>query len=89
MLSKLFLIIFFILLGIFSAFSQGYHREKSELFPVRVNNKGGFIDKTGKLVIELQFDQVSDFTGGITRVWINCAPRPNMITAVPCERRLY
>ena len=38
---------------------------------VRLNNKWGFIDKTGKEVITLKYDNASDFSEGLATVSIN------------------
>ena len=38
------------------------------LFPVVQNGKWGFIDKTGKIVINQKFDKVSPFEEGLSRV---------------------
>jgi len=35
------------------------------------NKKWGFIDKTGSFVIKAQYDDVSDFSGWLTRVSLN------------------
>ncbi len=66
------------LMVLFASFVGAQEKQSSDLFVVIVNDKRGFINRTGKVVIEPQFDQVQDFTGGIARVWINC---------YPCERR--
>ena len=44
--------------------------EKVGLFPVRVNGKAGFIDKTGKPVIKPQFDDTYGFHEGLAQVKI-------------------
>ena len=40
------------------------------LFPVVQNGKWGFIDKTGKIVINQKFDKVSGFSEGLCGVKI-------------------
>ncbi|MBK9106789.1 MAG: WG repeat-containing protein, partial [Saprospiraceae bacterium] len=42
-----------------------------ELAYVAVDGKYGFIDKTGKIVINLQFDKASDFKEGMARVAVD------------------
>src|SRR3990170_1437960 len=42
-------------------------KEKT-LFPIEQNGKWGFIDKTGKYVINPQFDYVFSFSEGLARV---------------------
>jgi hypothetical protein len=44
-------------------FSEGLAR-------VQVGEKWGFIDKTGNLVIQPQFDEASEFSEGLARVRI-------------------
>jgi hypothetical protein len=38
------------------------------LFPVRQDNKWGFIDKTGQVVIDFQYDDALEFSGGLAAV---------------------
>jgi hypothetical protein len=49
----------------FSIQTEDFHEG---LASVKINGKGGYIDKTGKLVIPLQFDFVGDFREGLARV---------------------
>ena len=44
---------------------QEYERFKEGLLPVEFGKKCGFIDKTGKVVIPLIYDEVSEFSGGL------------------------
>ncbi len=46
-------------------------QESDPLFVVIVNNKRGFIDKTGKIVIEPQFQGAGDFSEGLASVAIS------------------
>ena len=38
---------------------------------MRLNSKYGFIDKTGKEVIPLKYDNAFDFSEGLALVWLN------------------
>jgi hypothetical protein len=40
-------------------------KEHAGLFPVTVGGKSGYIDKTGKLVINPKFDGTWDFSEGL------------------------
>lgn len=45
--------------------------QETELYPVRVNGKEGYIDATGRIVIKPQFDEVeSSFSEGLAPVKI-------------------
>jgi hypothetical protein len=48
--------------------AQGVKREPPTLFPVRQNNKWGYIDRTGKLAIPAQYDAAWDFSEGLAYV---------------------
>jgi len=45
-------------------------KESIRLFPIVVNDKWGYIDKTGKIVIEPQFDYAYKFSEQLARVRI-------------------
>jgi hypothetical protein len=45
--------------------------EKLILRPLKVNGKVGYIDKTGRFVINLQFDRASNFYEGLALVTIS------------------
>ena len=47
---------------------QAQERQSDDLFVIYVNNKAGFINKTGKVVVEPQFDRAGDFTEGLAPV---------------------
>src|ERR1700674_2216363 len=54
------------------AFSgRGQQPESKALFPVEKDGKFGFIDRTGKVVIPLQFDSANDFHEGLALVTAN------------------
>jgi hypothetical protein len=44
--------------------------DHSGLFPVIVGDKWGYIDKTGKIVINPQFDYANQFSDGLAAVYI-------------------
>ena len=43
--------------------------QEKHLFKIKVNNKYGFIDESGKIVIEPQFQGVYDFSDGLAKVY--------------------
>ena len=49
-------------------FLWGKGSERSSLYPVKVNGQWGYIDKTGKIVINPQFDSAWDFSEGLA--WV-------------------
>lgn len=59
-----------------NAAAQGYVSDK--WFPVVVDGKAGFIDRTGKVVLEPKFDGVSYFSEGLARVSVG---RDTIITS--------
>jgi len=50
---------------------RGQQPESKALFPVEKDDKFGFIDRTGKVVIPLQFDSANDFNEGLALVTSN------------------
>lgn len=48
--------------------AQSQSRTAKTLFPVERNEKWGFIDRTGKIIIPLQFDSANDFHEGLALV---------------------
>jgi hypothetical protein len=50
---------------------RGQQPESKALFPVEKDDKFGFIDRTGKVVIPLQFDSANDFHEGLALVTSN------------------
>ena len=44
--------------------------ETSKLYKISVNNKVGYIDKTGRVIVEPQFDKAGDFSEGLAAVSI-------------------
>ena len=45
-------------------------KQDAELFPVRVSGKSGYIDKTGKIVIQPQFLSAAKFSEALAAVYI-------------------
>ncbi len=41
------------------------------LFPIQKNGKLGYIDKIGKIIIEPQFNDVSDFSDGLAIITVS------------------
>lgn len=66
-------IFFFICLAVFnqSFAQQKKTAELGALFLVEQENKYGYIDKTGKIVINYQFDGAGRFSEGLARVKID------------------
>src|SRR4051812_8755457 len=64
---------FIILAGLtFCLFAiSSFAQETDPLFVVTVNNKQGFIDRTGKIVIKPQFQGAGEFSEGLAPVAIN------------------
>src|SRR5882762_11324102 len=48
--------------------AQPKSRETKILFPVEKDDKWGFIDRTGRIVVPLQFDSANDFHEGLALV---------------------
>ena len=66
-------ILFFVCLAVLASVSCGQQKEMKEsslLFPVKQDGKWGYIDKTGKIVINPQFDSATSFSKGLARVVI-------------------
>ena len=40
-----------------------------KLAPVRIDKKFGFIDKTGKIIIQPTYDRAEEFVNGMANVW--------------------
>jgi ABC-type Fe3+-citrate transport system substrate-binding protein len=64
------LLLFLCLLAIVSCahFQSERNSESFSLFIIFVNNKIGYIDKTGKVVVQLQFDYIDSFSDGLAKV---------------------
>lgn len=62
------LILVFIFTSIVSAYTTP--KDPQNLFPVEVDGKMGYIDKTGKIIIALQFDGASEFSEGMARILV-------------------
>ena len=54
---------------LFAFFVRAQEKKSSNLFKVQVDNKFGFIDKFGKVVIEPQFQGVYDFSDGLAKIY--------------------
>src|SRR5256885_12697271 len=73
---KILLLIFIVSLGFTSCKSQGRPKQdKSGMYSVVEKGKYGFMDKEGKVVINPQFESVSDFSEGMAmvRIGAKCA----------------
>jgi len=65
-------LIYLLVIAFLCAFSvRGQQPESKALFPVEKDGKFGFIDRTGKIVIPLQFDSATDFHEGLALVTSN------------------
>ncbi len=67
-------ILFFVCLAVLASVSYGQDKhmeEPSPLFPIKQNDKYGYIDKTGKIVIKPKFDNVWIFSEGLASVEID------------------
>ena len=56
---------------LFAVECRGQQREGKTLFPVEKNDKWGFIDHTGKIVVPIQFDGANDFCEGLALLTAN------------------
>ena len=52
----------------FASSSRGQRPESKSLFPVEKDGKFGYIDRTGKIIIPLQFDGANEFHEGLALV---------------------
>lgn len=67
------IILLFICLAVLTSVAYGQQKtaeESSPLFPVKQNDKWGYIDKTGKTIIKPQFNGCCGFSEGLARVKI-------------------
>src|SRR5947207_15985085 len=60
-----------LLLSTILSTAQPQSQNAKTLFPVDKDGKWGFIDRTGKIVIPLQFDSANDFHEGLALVTAN------------------
>jgi hypothetical protein len=44
--------------------------EGEKLYQISVNDKLGFIDKTGKMIIEPKFDDAEPFSEGLAKIYV-------------------
>lgn len=70
-LNYLIMILLTLFLSSVRSTAQYESRAPQTLFPVERNEKWGFIDRTGKIVIPLQFESVNDFHEGLALVTAN------------------
>ncbi len=75
-LTRTILIAICISVVVLSTDAQGYNSDN--WFPVYVNGKAGYIDRTGKVVLEPKYDGASYFSEGFARVSVG---RDTIITA--------
>jgi hypothetical protein len=55
----------------FASFVAAQVKQSNDLLLIRVNGKAGFIDRSGKIIIEPQFDYAGQFSEGIAPVLMN------------------
>ena len=60
-------VIFSTIILVFS-FISCFSQKNNDLFTINENGKWGYIDQTGKVVIEPQFDEAADYSEGLARV---------------------
>ena len=70
-LNQVFVIPLTLLLSAILLAAQPQSQNAKTLFPVEKDDKWGFIDRTGKIVIPLQFDSANDFHEGLALVTAN------------------
>jgi WG containing repeat len=56
---------------LFASFVGAQEKQSSDLFKIKVNGKYGFIDRTGKVVIEPQFQGVDDFSEDLAEIYVS------------------
>jgi hypothetical protein len=61
---------FFLLAGC-AAIQQGSAPDSAILYPISLNDKMGYIDRTGTIVVPPQFDFVGDFSEALAWIKIN------------------
>jgi WG containing repeat len=54
---------------LFASFVGAQEKQSSDLFKIKVNDKYGFIDKSGKVVIKPQFQGIYDFSDGLAKIY--------------------
>jgi hypothetical protein len=71
-MKKKILLISISLISFFSNWAQNIeiHQSKKNLYPVFINNKYGYINDAGKIIIEPQFDKAENFSDGLAEIQI-------------------
>ena len=65
----------FVILIFISCDQNQKTKDSTGLFPIRQNGKRGYIDKTGKIVINPEFDDGGSFSEGLA--WVNIGGKLN------------
>src|SRR2546421_12905534 len=65
---KISLLLLVSMMLVYAIICQGQSAGEKTLFPVERDGKWGFVDRTGKLVIPLQFDSANEFHEGLALV---------------------
>src|ERR1700693_1991299 len=64
-------VVLILIAGLVASGSGGQQQESKSLFPVEKAGKFGYIDRTGKIIIPLQFDGANEFHEGLALVTAN------------------
>src|SRR3970040_1196107 len=62
---------FFIFILFISSFLQQCNQEQTDLFPALKDDKYGYINNEGRVVISPQFQEAKEFKSGLARVRVN------------------
>jgi hypothetical protein len=55
------------------------------LFPARQDGKWGFIDSTGRVVIDFQYDEALDFSDGMAQIRVGDCPASTSLDTFPSK----